>query len=229
MRFLQVLSVFVALLMFSGLLTAAVADPTGAELTVGETSRRDDQAAETHQAVAGNVTQLDISSTQVSSVWQGYYGDISGTITLDNANNQTIYDWSIADPNGQVYASRSAISNWAGVACSSQNQIYVEEATLNIPNISTEGINDTFVSVAHDAITVAGTELSGCRSTQAYNSSELGQYWNVLLNVGTNMVFTSIINNDANGFDNSTYDFELLVPTDKTSGLMTYNFYVELN
>ena len=57
------------------------------------------------QAKAGNVSALVIAHTRVTEAWQGYYGNITGTITLDDADNFTLYNWNLPDPRGEIYAS----------------------------------------------------------------------------------------------------------------------------
>ena len=73
------------------------------------------------QAEAGNVTRLEISSLTQTQTWQGYYGDIYGTITLDDAFNYTMYDWYMAEPQGEIYAASAIITNWDTVHCLDYN------------------------------------------------------------------------------------------------------------
>ena len=42
------------------------------------------------EAEAGNITELTIDDRRTTQAWQGYYGNITGTITLDDANNYTM-------------------------------------------------------------------------------------------------------------------------------------------
>ena len=51
-----------------------------------------DSSAKTVAAQAGNVTQLTITHIMITKRWQGYYGNVTGTITLDDADNNTMYD-----------------------------------------------------------------------------------------------------------------------------------------
>src|SRR3989338_1612834 len=72
------------------------------------------------QAQAGNVTQLIINASVITERWQGYYGNISGAITLDDAQGNTLYDWSAGTgfaPVGEIYAANDTVSNWTDVIC----------------------------------------------------------------------------------------------------------------
>jgi hypothetical protein len=69
------------------------------------------------QAEAGNITRIDFNSTDQTGHWQGYYGDISGTITLDDASNYTMYSWVNTEPQGEVYIVNETISDWTTAHC----------------------------------------------------------------------------------------------------------------
>src|SRR5262245_23324497 len=62
------------------------------------------------QAQAGNVTPLVVSQQVSTQAWQGYYGNVTGTIVLDDASNFTLYDWSLPTPSGEIYAANSSTS-----------------------------------------------------------------------------------------------------------------------
>ena len=55
-------------------------------------------------AYAGNITELNIVGTTITQTWQGFVGNVSGTITLDDSENNTLINWSLGDPEGEVYA-----------------------------------------------------------------------------------------------------------------------------
>jgi hypothetical protein len=92
-------------------------------LTSPSSSRHISAAVQPREAYAGNVTELIIDSLIISNGWQGYFGNVTGTITLDDANNNTMYDWVLANPSGEVYASISQVSDWDAVACATPENI----------------------------------------------------------------------------------------------------------
>lgn len=183
-------------------------------------------------AEGGNVTFLDVNlSQQNSNVWQGFYGNVSGGIFLQDANNYIFYDWSVVDSVGEVLATRFIIPDWTLVNCTNQTEIYMEEERLSITNETNMGINDTYYKITHPSFTVAGRTMAGCRSTLTNNAtSSQAVFWNVLLNTNsTTTLYTVILDNDRDSYDGGTADFQLLVPVDMQTGQANYNLYVELS
>lgn len=68
-------------------------------------------------AQAGNVTYINLTAKGVTRIWAGYYGNITGTLVLENSNNQMMYSWALTNPGGKVIASQKTISNWNIVSC----------------------------------------------------------------------------------------------------------------
>src|SRR3989338_10660551 len=97
----------------------ALAQPEGPEsMQRGASERKPDYDPVVVQAQAGNVTALTINATRITERWQGYYGNITGTITLDDAQNNSLYQWQIASPQGEIYAvNHSTTPTWADVIC----------------------------------------------------------------------------------------------------------------
>src|SRR3989344_7466384 len=79
------------MIVFSSILAfAQSSQPQGPDTVTISSSGRHNNQSDPYviQAYAGNVTALVISHTRNTEAWQGYYGNITGTITLDDANNQ---------------------------------------------------------------------------------------------------------------------------------------------
>ncbi len=219
------------LLVFVVFVSTALAQPSGADIIRGESSRGTNPAVTSQEAQAGNVTGLVINQTSITRIWQGFYGNVSGQIVLENAAGNNFYDWTFTTVSGQVYASRNLVSDWSNVNCTNSTQWELEETTLNIPLTSVEGINETFSLTSHPAFSVGSVTVSNCRSTRPYNATgQPGDFWNVLINSNsTNTVYVSVLADGSSAFDGGTADFELLVPTDRSTGFATYYFYAELN
>jgi hypothetical protein len=146
-------------------------------------------------AIAGNITSLNIHSWTLTRTWAGFYGNISGTIVLSDANNNTMYDWNDASPNGRVYASRDSAVTWSAIACANKTSILDgTEAEFSGTNITDEkngkypmdSPNATFVSSASPGVSmyanystfwvgpvqINGTGIAGeCLSTVMHNST----------------------------------------------------------
>ena len=229
---------------------AQTTEPEGpTTITVEQTSRRTPAGASTVQALAGNVTQISIVGNTVTQTWQAYYGNVSGTLTLDNADNDTIYDWSLADPEGEIYASEATVDFTHGnifcydfdatdVGNSDFNTLAEYEALLGLEPDDADGINETFTEGTNYDSFYVGSYLidATCPTTQMYDQNgqqDADKFQEVLLydNASDKLVYTAIIEQDQLGFDGSAWDFEMIVGENGHDGdttTTTYYFYVEL-
>jgi hypothetical protein len=219
-------------------------------LTSPGSSRHISAAVQPREAYAGNVTELIIDSLIISNGWQGYFGNVTGTITLDDANNNTMYDWVLANPSGEVYASISQVSDWDAVACATPENIsFIENDTYKFntfpngtlrPDSDVDGIDETFNNSFSGDFYVGSTRIqssSGCMAAYLYVSDEYdetGTFTETLLldETSQNLIFTSILQeNSAVGFDGANHDFQMIVAENGHNGdeaTTTYYFYVEI-
>ena len=237
---------------------ASAVEPFGASVVNGSTSRASPNSPESVPAQAGNVTELTISGYSVTQTWQGYFGNVTGTIQLANANDQSIYNWSLASPQGEVYASTNSTITWGSIQCfnftanGTQGGIGGEtagatsvgglnltqlESRFNIASFDADGVNNTFTLQDHDAFFTANLQFSSneCRSTRVYSSSGAvdQQFEEVLLYepATRSVVFASLIEQNLAGFDNANHDFEMLVLEDghgTDTSSTPYFFFIEL-
>lgn len=129
--------IFLITILFGIMISTALAIPAGPKnLTVVNNSRLVDFATQTHKAIAGNVTELTLDTWSVTRTWQGYYGTVTGTIVLANQDNQTMYDWNNANPNGRIYATRKVDVNWTGVRCADQTELNSENNFAGIVRVN---------------------------------------------------------------------------------------------
>ncbi len=217
---------------------AALADPAAPlSLTQQNSSRRDlsTLADQTHNALAGNVTEIDLVGVAITQSWQGYYGDVSGHITLDDGNNLTFYNWSVTEAQGEVYASRTNSITWANVLCANQANVTAEESALGQNADDADSVNNTYSnSTSHPAFSVGDVSIAAhdCWAANMFdnNGAQTSQFFNVLLEESNNIIYTTLLNGSQTGFNGNTYDFELLVGEDgHGNGATTpYYFFVEL-
>ena len=214
--------------------------PFGVEnIVVENTSTSMVDSAQSVQAQAGNVTELNIFGYSVTQSWQGYFGNVSGTIQLADSSDNIMYNWSLADPEGEIYASVNSSINWAGTSCWDMNSnINILESAYNIASDDVDGIDETFNWATHSEFYVNNIHIAAnsCNSTRIFDSTGQGtanNYEEVILEGGSGeIIWTAIIEEGAvNGFDGRNHDFQMLVPEDgHGTDLDTtpYYFYVEL-
>jgi hypothetical protein len=232
----SVLLVLVLLVGLSGLVFAA---PNGANVSqVGNSGRAPINLPENNSAIAGNVTELTISGETITQAWQGYFGNVSGVITLENSGGSVMYNWSSNNPSGEVFASNESSVTWAGITCFNLTaNASTLEASFGIGANDVDGVNETFSdSAAHDAFAVGGVSFAGgdCPATFVYDDTQVGvdnYFEEVLLSAGVKTVFAALLERDEPGFDNNPHDFEMLVLENGhlgDVGTTPYFFYLEL-
>jgi hypothetical protein len=163
-----------------------------------------------------------------------------------------MYDWSLASPEGEIYASTSTVTwtsgnvkcydlNLSEVGYSAHYVLTELESGLGLATADIDGVDETFPEVAPGGYDFfyAGEYLvnSTCPSTQTYNGSETkdtNSFQEVLLydNTSNAIVYTAIIEEtEPVGFNDQYWDFQMLVGEDGHAGdtsTTTYYFYVEL-
>ncbi len=214
--------------------------PFGVETIIVEnTSTATPDDAQSVQAQAGNVTELNIMGFSTTQTWQGYFGNVSGTIQLADSSDNIMYNWSLADPEGEIYASVNSSINWEGTSCwDMNNNINSLESVYNIESNDVDGIDETFNWATHSEFFVNNIQISAnsCNSTRIFDSTGTGtanNYEEVILEGGDGeIIWTAILEESSlQGFDGRDHDFQMLVPEDgHDTDLDTtlYYFYVEL-
>lgn len=218
-------------------LYAVTAAPNGADTVTQVDSSRapvDSTSDQSVPAMAGNVTQLEIIGTAITTSWQGFYGNVTGSLVLADAGGNNMYNWSLTSPSGEVYASRSNAVTWANIDCSSADNITAEESALGQNAADPDSVSNTYTSIGHPGFDVGSATVNNCPSTQAFNSGGTAGtgFWQVLLNDETNTVYATVLDAAPDtGFDGNDWDFELLVGENGKAGneaATPYYFYVEL-
>ncbi len=179
--------------------------------------------AASHPAMAGNVTNLTINGISQTRHWQGYYGEITGTITLDDAQNWTMYDWYNDEPRGEVYAvpniSAATPPTWSTVKCFNYSEPqggaewpdddHAENGTIlarwewfyNMSWADPDGINETFDDYDHPAFSVGDYPIAAdsCPSIYTFveDQAQSDKFSEILLQTdNSQIIYATIIEND---------------------------------
>jgi hypothetical protein len=238
MKFEAYMKKIVLLMIVLGLLYAGITSVFGVQgaisVTPGETSRASfvNSSTATTDAQAGNVTELNISGYAITDHWAGFYGDISGAITLSNSNGDVFYNWTgLNSVSGEVFASTDNAVSWGGIGCADSGEISTIESALGIAGTDADRIEMTYTSNSHPDFTVGGASITGCNSTNAYTSSgpDANSFYQILLTDSEgDAVYTTLINESLTGFNSAAHDFELLVGEADSAGATPMYFYLEL-
>ena len=114
-RVLGFASLLLVLSLLSFLPVVFAVEPFGATVTVTNISRSPVDVADSELAFAGNVTEMTVLGYSVTQSWQGYFGNISGTVQLADGSDFVMYNWSSATPRGEIYASTNSSIQWLNV------------------------------------------------------------------------------------------------------------------
>ncbi|MEK6946851.1 MAG: hypothetical protein AABX32_04555, partial [Nanoarchaeota archaeon] len=96
---------------FSLILTAVHAVPAGPTLTVfGNQTKVVANGTKVNSTLNGTTSPggyiftAILDSTQQNTRWKGYVGNVTGTLTLDDASANTLFAWTLTSVTGEVYA-----------------------------------------------------------------------------------------------------------------------------
>jgi hypothetical protein len=211
---------------------------------------------ESISAVAGNVSEINIFGFSTTQTWQGYFGNVTGVIELTNQANHTMYNWSQANPRGEVYASNDSGILWTDLQCFNYSangtscnpgsinpggtsscgmNITQLEDSFGIDDIDVDGVNETFNLNNHASFYTNNLYFGAgeCNNSKIYDNNGQGLFDEVLLYspLRNSIIFASLLRDNSMGFDGLSHDFEMLVlenghGTDTT--VSTYYFYIEL-
>jgi hypothetical protein len=193
---------FVILLVFFLNISLVLAvEPFGATVNQTSSTRAPPANATGIPAIAGNVTELTITGSSITQSWQGYFGNVSGTIQLADGSNNVMYNWSLASPEGEIYASTNNSIAWNYVQClnfsadgsygdtvsggnpgatnAQGTNLTMLEDMFGIVSDDVDGVNETFTLLGsgHNTFYTNNIEfLEGeCRNTQIFSNAGQGE------------------------------------------------------
>ena len=211
----------VLILSFS-LVTAA---PSGAAATEGTSTGGTSTTSTTVNIDGGNVTYVDVNSDVVTSRWAGFFGNVSGSLFLSDASANNFYQWTIGSMTGAVvYAASGTVSDWA------EGSSIVPLTNANAPSYVNGSYTDNFTQTfaASEAFTSSTYNIAGTPYATTYNSSGVAgnlKTYALYSNTDSETIWAGKVVDDADGFDGTTVDYQILLPAQTGT---TYSFYMEL-
>ncbi len=192
----------------------------------------------TISAQGGNITQVNIEAITITKSWQGYYGNITGNIVLEDGDNNSFYSWGNASSlAGEVYATRNSTVQWQTIRCLNGTERFSEETYLGQLAESGDSVTNTFNKTIHPSFYVGTVSVANdtCFSTNVNvnGSSQQGEFYQILLSDNSsNSIYTTIIENKKHAFNGQIADFQLMVGENEhtgNTGPTPYYFFVELS
>ncbi len=208
----------------------ALAAPQAGQSTIGATGQYSAPAANSVTAGGGNVTEVNVSSNQGTQKWQGFYGNVSGSLKLGDGSS-TFYDWTGVTFQG-VFASPDSNVNWGNgitaVTSASTPNLATLDTDYGFTSSDADSINNTFSGTACNA----GTAIASAAGVTPFNSTGTAGQWTTCIGEDstggvTGAVFgTDVISAGADTYNGNTAQFQLMVPVNATT--QSYYFYLEI-
>ena len=225
--------------LIAGFALTVYAIPEGVTVVVGKQETRTAPPVNNVIVDAGNITEANISASTQTAAWQGFYGEVNGSIILADTSGDMFYLWNITNMSGEIYSSLDGAIIFANI---------FPENNCSRPNWLTgfgysDSANNTFINNTNKQVQVGNVIINASTACSVYtyvSSAAQSSIFNEFIltddpNDGTNAsiggntsVYTTIINKDTIGYDGVAHDYQLLVPVNRTAGFNTYAFYAEL-
>ncbi|CAG0977204.1 hypothetical protein METP3_01858 [Methanosarcinales archaeon] len=219
-----------ALLFIAGTASAAIGDnDLDRSLIINGTNETQPlrEGQNSSQSAGGYITQIDLyQQTNQTQNWQGYFGNVSGIITLSGSNGTEMYNWTVNVTNRSIYAiDNDTFTAWdtlyeANITNLDEIWFGSEVMPDTIKNTYKAGDgNRTFVDTSINASHVHTTN---------------GFLDHVIQSVDTNATVTkgevlwaAVVEEPKLNYKGEYSNYELLVPVNGTSPNVYY-FYMEL-
>jgi hypothetical protein len=247
--------IFIILITIASIVYSAPIGPTVTYIS-NSTRTTPGNATRNESTGGGYIYTINLDGIEQNGRWKAYIGNVTGSLTLDDASSNTIYNWNLGTVTGEVYATRNvSLPTWTQVNCTwagtgngtfanSSNRTIEDRENTALQHTRLDNITATFSQRNHSSFDVGTRTITAnsCYSIFPWvndsSQSTTTFFPEVLLYDGTNLtdysaglIYAAIIENDIPGFDNATYDFQMLVPevgSDSWSSSTAYYFYVEL-
>lgn len=220
-----------ALLFIAGTASAAIGDnDLDRSLIINGTNETQPlrEGQNSSQSAGGYITQIDLyQQTNQTQNWQGYFGNVSGIISLSGSNGTEMYNWTVNVTNRSIYAIDNAtfaawdtlfpanITNLDAIWFGSE----VMPDTVKNTYKTGDG-NRTFVDTSINASHVHTTSGFLDHVIQSVDTD------NANLTKGE-VLWAAVVVDPKLNYKNQYSNYELLVPVNRTSP-NTYYFYMEL-
>lgn len=231
MNYKNLIPLFGVLIIGCGLVMAI----SGAAPTVVSETRWTGQVAGSDTTEGGNITEVNVSSVSLTDRWASYWGNVSGSVVLDDdGTGNAVYIWAVDPLNGgEICVSTN--SSFAFAAATSATALQLDTAWAF--GAATDNATNTYNSQCGQPLNFTQADVPA--TTAAANMTQYGAstFLSCAINDGvgttkTNFAFCTNLQDVASGlnYNGLPANYELMVPTDDApAATETYYFYLELN
>lgn len=208
----------------------ALAAPSAADITAGTAESYTYTPTTTTTSVnGGEVQEVNVSGSVVTSKWVGFYGQVSGSILLGDSSGNVFYQWTVSDPTGAVvYAANGSVSTWD---TTNIQPLYASDAGW-LPSFMLSGadsFNTTFVN--QETFTSNSLTINSVNYTTTWQGGSQGTDFKTYALKAVNdnaIIWAGKAVADKTAFNGNTADYQILAGVNSLSGTTTYYFYLEL-
>ncbi len=200
---------------------------TPGQSTTGSSGQFTPPSASTVSAGGGNVTEINVSADVSTSKWQGYWGNVSGSLRLGDGSN-VFFDWTGVEFIA-VYASPNNNPNWDTVTpITTQGDKETKDGAFGFTSTDPDSITNTMTGSS----CAAGTEIAGAAGVTPFDNVGNPGSWETCIadidgaGVERAVFGTTIIPAGATAFNGLTVQFQLMVPAE--NGGTDYYFFLEI-
>lgn len=188
-------------------------------------------AADTINAVGGNITTMDVTMDIQTFFWTGFFGNVTHNIVLEG-DTSSFYDWTTpVDSTGVVLFANNSNVDWSNLAVSLADETIKEEedTALGLTG-EADSVNNTFTNTNTAAFNVSGLEVNA-GDTWSVNTTSTGTSdWETALlhtTIQNDKIYAGVIQQENENYDGTLVDYQAMVPVDST-GTRTYYLYAAL-
>ena len=183
----------------------------------------------TSTTLGGSNVSVNITGETQTIGWQGFFGEVTGNLTLRDSLFNQLFSWETATPQGEIYVSRD--SNVDFTSITAQNDCTIDE---DLTGTGSDRVNSTFNASSNSEFIVGATTIaanSACSTNSFVNDiGQTSSFEQVILtdDGGTTAIYAALIDADTTGYDGSSHDYQIVVPENSTNATSVYFFYAEI-
>jgi len=172
----------------------------------------------------GNISVLNINTTQLTYKWTSFSGNISGTIVLGN-NTASVYSWTYsAAQGGRVCVSTSNAQTFVSLTNATFANIDSGFNTSGAPDNSAGTFNTTCPTLVIATGAMTGFIAARTQSNSTFTTCAATTAGGVAIG---NHIFCTNVNSSGRNYANVPANFEMIAPAGSSGGV-SYFFYAEL-
>lgn len=210
------------------LATFVFADPTGGSTTAGSQERGVNSSVSTITTEGGNVTEVNVSGTQLTTKWAGFYGEVSGNLRITDASAAVFFEWTVSNVSGAVvYATNGTVTDWSD---SNINAMNYSNAPTHLGNVSaTDNFTNTFnFTGAFSSASLAEASTAYAQTFVGGDDSSTFLTYALVSTADDVAIWAAVAEEDSTSFQaGNTVDYQLLAGTLDGSNT-DLSFYFEL-